>query len=100
MVVETVAGKRLTKDCASRAGPPCRLSASVAAQYPSHGSVIDADEANRLGLSVTKLSHDDDLWQHFWLLRCMRALDELPGQIARAEHARQSDPPTVEECLL
>jgi hypothetical protein len=40
-------------------------------QYPSHGSVIDADEAARLGLSVTKLSPDDELWQRVWLLRCM-----------------------------
>ncbi|MHC2552378.1 SDH family Clp fold serine proteinase [Bradyrhizobium elkanii] len=40
-------------------------------QYPSHGSVIDADEAMRLGLSVTKLGSSDDLWQRLWLLRCM-----------------------------
>ena len=39
--------------------------------YPSHGSVIDADEAARLGLKVTKLSPDDELWQRLWLLRCM-----------------------------
>ena len=40
-------------------------------QYHSHGSVIDADEAERLGLQVKKLSLDDDLWQRLWLLRCM-----------------------------
>jgi hypothetical protein len=40
-------------------------------QYHSHGSVIDADEAERLGLQVKKLSLDDDLWQQLWLLRCM-----------------------------
>lgn len=39
--------------------------------YPSHGSVIDADEAARLGLNVTKLPPDDELWQRLWLLRCM-----------------------------
>jgi hypothetical protein len=39
--------------------------------YPSHGSVIDADEAKRLGLSVIKLLPDDELWQQLWLLRCM-----------------------------
>jgi Serine dehydrogenase proteinase len=44
-------------------------------QYPSHGSVIDADEAVRLGLSVTKLGPDDELWQRIWLLRCMYAHD-------------------------
>lgn len=40
-------------------------------QYPSHGSVIDADEAASLGLKVKKLSGDDELWQRLWLLRCM-----------------------------
>jgi hypothetical protein len=44
-------------------------------QYPSHGSVIDADEAARLGLSVTKLGPNDELWQRLWLLRCMYAHD-------------------------
>jgi hypothetical protein len=33
--------------------------------------VIDADEAERLGLQVLKLNLDDDLWQRLWLLRCM-----------------------------
>jgi ClpP class serine protease len=44
-------------------------------QYPSHGSVIDADEAARLGLSVTKLGPNDELWQRLWLLRCMYVHD-------------------------
>jgi membrane-bound ClpP family serine protease len=39
--------------------------------YPSHGSVIDADEAIRLGINIKKLSPDDELWQQIWLLRCM-----------------------------
>jgi ClpP class serine protease len=40
-------------------------------QYHSHGSVIDAAEACRLGLQVHKFGVDDDLWQRLWLLRCM-----------------------------
>ena len=44
-------------------------------QYPSHGSVIDADEATSLGLSVIKLGPNDELWQRIWLLRCMYAHD-------------------------
>jgi hypothetical protein len=44
---------------------------STRAQYSSHGSVIDADEAKRLGPTVTKLVADDELWQRIWLLRCM-----------------------------
>jgi hypothetical protein len=39
--------------------------------YPSHGSVIDTDEATRLGLKVKKLPPDDELWKQLWLLRCM-----------------------------
>lgn len=39
--------------------------------YHSHGSSIDADEAIQLKLNVTKLNHDDPLWQKLWLLRMM-----------------------------
>lgn len=39
--------------------------------YKSHGSVIDCEEAIRLGLDVVKLNADDDLWHKLWLLRCM-----------------------------
>lgn len=39
--------------------------------YPSHGSVIDMQEARRLGLDIIMHSDDDDLWQRIWLLRCM-----------------------------
>jgi serine dehydrogenase proteinase len=44
-------------------------------RYPSHGSVIDADEATRLGLNVKKLPPEDELWQQIWLLRCMYEYD-------------------------
>jgi hypothetical protein len=46
-------------------------SLSTRNQYPSHGSVIDMHEAERLGLKVEKLSDGNDLWQRLWLLRCM-----------------------------
>ena len=48
--------------------------------YHSHGSVIDADEALRLGLTVTKLTANDDLWQRMWLLRCMYESDAQKSQ--------------------
>ena len=44
-------------------------------QYHSHGSVIDAGEAEALGLSVHRLPADDTLWQAIWLLRCMYVHD-------------------------
>ena len=47
--------------------------------FHSHGSVIDADEAIKLGLNVTHLTPDDVLWQYFWLLRCMYAHDLQAG---------------------
>lgn len=43
--------------------------------YHSHGSVIDASEARSLGLKVTEFGSDDDLWNRFWLLRCMYEVD-------------------------
>lgn len=48
--------------------------------YHSHGSVIDADEALRLGLKVEKLNADGDLWQRLWLLRCMYEHDAAKSQ--------------------
>jgi Serine dehydrogenase proteinase len=39
--------------------------------YKSHGSVIDPDEAIRLGLSVDKMDAANEIWQKMWLLRCM-----------------------------
>lgn len=48
--------------------------------YHSHGSVIDADEALRLGLTVEKLKSDDPLWQRLWLLRCMYEHDAARSQ--------------------
>jgi hypothetical protein len=47
--------------------------------YPSHGSVIDPDEAKRLGLNITKLDANDDLWKRLWLLRCMYEFDAVRG---------------------
>lgn len=43
--------------------------------YPSHGSVIDAQEADRLGLKVTFWSPDSDDWKWVWLLRCLYEQD-------------------------
>ncbi len=43
--------------------------------YHSHGSVIDHTEAARLGLNVTYLPAEDDLWKWIWLLRCMYEQD-------------------------
>jgi hypothetical protein len=62
--------------------------------YPSHGSVIDADEATRLGLTVTKLSPDDELWKRLWLLRCMYDHD-----LAKLGGLKIFEGPTVSNAL-
>jgi Serine dehydrogenase proteinase len=78
---------------------PAKIDAVVQAlssrqEYPSHGSVIDADEAARLGLCVKKLSQDDELWQRLWLLRCMYDHD-----LARAGGLKIFEGPTVSNTL-
>lgn len=39
-------------------------------KWLSHGVVIDADEAARLGVKVVKLERDDELWKLIWYLHC------------------------------
>ncbi len=39
-------------------------------KWLSHGIVIDADEAEKLGIKVYKLGRDDDLWKCIWYLHC------------------------------
>ncbi|MBW4022002.1 MAG: hypothetical protein HIU92_02525 [Proteobacteria bacterium] len=43
--------------------------------YPSHGSVIDCKEAQRLGLNVTYFAPDTDDWKWVWMLRCLYEQD-------------------------
>lgn len=43
--------------------------------YHSHGSAIDADEAQTLHLNVEKFEPSDALWQKLWLLRTMYQYD-------------------------
>ena len=39
-------------------------------KYLSHGAVIDAEEASRLGLNVQYLEPEDNLWKALWQLYC------------------------------
>jgi len=39
-------------------------------KWLSHGVVIDATEAEKLGIKVVKLKQDDPLWQRIWYLHC------------------------------
>jgi len=60
--------------------PEAEVDATVSAlatknTYFSHGSVIDHKEAAELGLNVTYLPEQNELWQRFWLLYSMYAHD-------------------------
>jgi hypothetical protein len=44
-------------------------------RYHSHGSVIDSKEAASLGLNVTHLGPEDELWRKVCLLRAMYQVD-------------------------
>lgn len=56
---------------------------SSANGYMSHGAVIDYSEAKSLGLSVSFLKPDDDLWKQLWLLYCMYDYDTKANGIGR-----------------
>ena len=63
-------------------------------QYYSHGSVIDADEAEQLKLKVLKFKIDNELWQRLWLLRCMYEFDA-----ARAGALKIFEGPSISNSL-
>lgn len=54
-----------------------------ASGYKSHGAVIDYDEARALGLSVSFLPPDDEIWKQLWLLYCMYDFDTKANGIGR-----------------
>jgi hypothetical protein len=60
-------------------------------KYPSHGMVINWQEAQTLGLNVRYLQHDDELWQAIWRLFCMYDNDVKTNKLIKIiEGARAS----------
>lgn len=51
--------------------------------YMSHGAVIDFHEAKALGLAVSFIKPEDDLWKRIWLLYCMYDFDTKSAGIGR-----------------
>lgn len=51
--------------------------------YHSHGSVIDCEEASRLGLKVRVIEDKEPLWGWFWLLRCMYEHDARVNSVTK-----------------
>jgi len=56
---------------------------SSASGYMSHGAVIDFTEAKSLGLSVSFLTPDNNIWKQLWLLYCMYDYDTKANGIGR-----------------
>ena len=56
---------------------------SASTGYMSHGAVIDYNEAFQLGLSVTYLPPDDEIWRRVWLLYCMYDYDTKTKQLGK-----------------
>lgn len=54
----------------------------------SHGAVIDAEQAQELGLVVRVLGDDDPVWQAFWRLNCEQGL-ALPTATSRLFEGRR-----------
>lgn len=48
--------------------------------WPSHGQVINAEQAERLGLSVTRMNAGDAFWDACWRLYCLQRLAVKDGQ--------------------
>lgn len=57
--------------------------------YPVHGSVIDRDEASKLGLNVERVEVGDPLWDRIWLLYCMYDHDARRNGYAKVFEGRK-----------
>jgi hypothetical protein len=64
-------------------------------RYLSHGTVIDHNEAESIGLAVEYLAPDDALWQAIWRLYCAYEVDIRKDSLAKIfESAAVSIPMT------
>ena len=52
-------------------------------KYLSHGSVIDYEEARKIGLTVKYLPPSDPLWQALWRLYCTYEIDIRSKQLVK-----------------
>ncbi len=51
--------------------------------YRSHGAVIDFSEAQDLGLSVSWMAPEEELWRTVWLLYCCYEYDTAQKGIGK-----------------
>jgi Serine dehydrogenase proteinase len=57
--------------------------------YPSHGSVINHEEAGKLGFNVEYLDAGSTLWDKFWLLYCMYMFDSKTRGLSKIFEQRK-----------
>ena len=72
--------KRLLEKGMKKGAPPAEIEELIKKlltreTYFSHGSVIDHNEATRLGLNIEYLPPESELWKLFRLLACMYETD-------------------------
>jgi len=73
--------KKKAAEIASKLGDP--------EKYPSHSIVIDAEEADAMGLDIITLSPEDPLWQRIWRLYCMYEVDMRQEDCAKIYESRK-----------
>lgn len=85
--------RRLLSQGMMKTSKPDEIDATIRALssrdvYFSHGSVIDSEEARRLGLCVTALPPNDVLWRKLWLLQCMYEHDSRRDRLLKIFEGR------------
>jgi hypothetical protein len=73
------------------------MALSTRDEFPSHGSVIDAREAIRLGLNIEQLPVNSHLWRMCWLLYSMYSFDCNLRGIAKIFEGRKFSKIIVED---
>jgi hypothetical protein len=58
-------------------------------EFPSHGSVINHQEAKKLGLNATALDDTSDFWRKLWLLYCMYMFDSKARNLSKIFEQRK-----------
>jgi hypothetical protein len=52
-------------------------------KYPSHGAVINWQEAKKIGLTINYLASTDEFWQAIWRLFCLYDVDIKSDQLVK-----------------
>jgi ATP-dependent protease ClpP protease subunit len=81
--------KHMLKDDHEAAASIAERLVNDKAYISSHGTVIDAEEASKLGLRVLSLDPDNDLWQRLWRLYLEYDVECRTGTFVKAFESRK-----------